>query len=124
MSEYRWLWKAALVRVVDGDTIDVVIDVGFHGTRTERLRLVGVNTPEMHGATKQAGLQARDFTDKWLRPWPAPDGWPLVIETFKGDAFGRYLARVWHADAGGQPEVGTDLSSALLAAGMAVPYER
>ena len=123
MSAHRYLWRADIDRVVDGDTLDVIIDCGFHATRTERLRLLGVNCPEMHGPSSQAGVAAKSFTNSWCNDVQYDTtraSWPFLVETFKTDAFGRYLARVWPAD---QPD-GVDLAAALLEAGHAVVYER
>ena len=39
-------YKCELIKVVDGDTIDVLIDVGFSTFRKERVRLYGINAPE------------------------------------------------------------------------------
>mgnify|MGYP001304981027 FL=1 len=39
-------YKAKVLRVVDGDTVDVLIDVGFSTFKKERVRLHGINTPE------------------------------------------------------------------------------
>ena len=44
---------AKLVRVVDGDTIDLDIDLGFYIRITERVRLKGVNTPEIFRVRKE-----------------------------------------------------------------------
>lgn len=111
-----WVYRARAVRVVDGDTLDVVIDCGFHGYRTERLRLLGVNTPELKGETRAAGEDAKAFVQDWLAA--AGDGdWPLVIRTEQADAFGRYLAVVWAANGG------ACLNDALLAEGLAVPFD-
>ena len=55
MPAQIWVYRARLVKVIDGDTIDVYLDAGFHGYREERLRLLGVNAPEVHGSTKTAG---------------------------------------------------------------------
>lgn len=92
-----WTWKARCCRVVDGDTIDVIIDGGFHATRIERLRLLGVNCPEMKG---QAGRPAKEFTAKWIQDAWDDSAWPLVLQTEKSDAFGRYLAVVWRSNDG------------------------
>ncbi|MCK4429246.1 MAG: hypothetical protein KAU95_02630, partial [Candidatus Aenigmarchaeota archaeon] len=47
MIEPDYKYKAKLVRVVDGDTIEVVMDLGFYIQLKEKLRLAGVNTPEI-----------------------------------------------------------------------------
>ncbi len=121
---HRWLWRARVVRVIDGDTLDLEIDCGFHSVRTERVRLLGVNAPEMKGDTKDAGKAAQLAALRWTVQFPVErDPWPFLVETFKADAFGRYLARIWPADAS-PDDTFADQSSHLLSTGHAVPYER
>ena len=93
-----YTYRARCTNVVDGDTIDVVLDTGFHSTRTERLRLLGVNTPELHDKNptqRQAAIDAKRFTTGVLDEWASGAGpWPLLVTTTKTDSFGRYLADV------------------------------
>lgn len=114
MPAQAWVFRARCERVVDGDTIDVRIDAGFHAEHIERLRLLGVNAPEMHGASADAGSAAKAWVEQWLAAMVGT--WPLVVQTHKTDAFGRYLAVVWRAD------TAACLNDELLAAGMAVPF--
>jgi Kyanoviridae endonuclease len=41
-------YKATLDRVVDGDTLDLIIDMGFKMTTNQRIRLANINTPETY----------------------------------------------------------------------------
>ena len=63
-------YKATIVRVVDGDTVDVDIDLGFDvWLRSQRIRLFGVDTPECrtrNKATKAHGLLAKAYVQKAL----------------------------------------------------------
>ncbi len=93
MPTSLWTFQARLVKVIDGDTLDICLDAAFRRTGTERLRLLGVNTPELKGATRPAGLAATYFVKDWLSE--ALGDWPLIVRTEKSDAFGRYLAWVW-----------------------------
>lgn len=113
MPKTLWTWRSTLSRVVDGDTIDVIIDSGFHATRVERLRLLGINCPEMK---EDAGRAAKEFTTEWIREAWSDTPWPLVIQTEKSDAFGRYLAYVWRTFDG------RCLNDDLLDSGNAVPF--
>lgn len=114
--------RARVLGVVDGDTIDVQIDVGFYLTAVQRLRLLGVNTPELHAAdpvTRDLAQQARQLTTTWVldHVHGVPDtGWPYTIRTEKADAFGRYLAVVMCRE-------GHSLAQALLDAGNPI-YKR
>lgn len=99
----RWIFPARYVATVDGDTIDVIIDQGMHSQRVERLRLLNVNAPEMKGATLPLGREAKAYTLDWLEDaWADAlrEEYPLVVETHKSDAFGRYLAMVWRKSDG------------------------
>ena len=46
-------YKAKLIRVVDGDTVDAMIDCGFSTFKKERIRLYGINTPEIRTRDKK-----------------------------------------------------------------------
>lgn len=108
----QYVFRATVRRVVDADTVDASIDVGFHTYHVERLRLLRVNAPEVTGATKAAGLASKAFVQEWF----AVAGSGLVVQTYLADSFGRYLAEVWRTTDG------ANLSDDLLAAGMAVPF--
>jgi micrococcal nuclease len=105
----QYVYNARITNVVDGDTVDAVVDLGFHASVTMRLRLADVNSPEVHGPTRDAGLAAAAFTRSTL------GGKDVLIRTRKADDFGRYLARVW---TGG----GVDFNALLVESGFAVPY--
>ena len=90
-------YKIKLVRVIDGDTVDVDIDLGFDvWLRNQRIRLYGIDTPESRTSDpdeKIYGLLAKDFLTKWTN---AGD---LILKTYKDDArgkFGRILGELWY----------------------------
>ncbi len=94
MYEYR----VEIDRVVDGDTVDVNIDLGF-GTwlRKERIRLYGIDTPESRTrdlVEKKYGLMAKDFLVEML----SHDG-GIILRTKKDDKgkYGRILGELWRA---------------------------
>lgn len=106
-----WIFPARCERVVDGDTLDLLIDQGMRVYRRERVRLLGVDAPEVRGSTAQAGADAL----AWVRSWLAAAGgeWPLTVRTTKADSFGRYLARIWRGDGA---ELNADLAAHLARA--------
>lgn len=78
-----------LVKIVDGDTVDVVIDLGFDITRKERVRLNGIDTPETltkDAVEKKYGLEAKEYVEKWFSKQKE-----IVIRTYKDDKYGRTL---------------------------------
>ena len=59
-----YIYNAKLDRVVDGDTVDATVDLGFDTWKHIRVRLVGINTPETRTRDleeKARGLAAKDF---------------------------------------------------------------
>lgn len=82
--------------VVDGDTIDVVIDLGFDIMFASRVRLAGIDTPESRTtdkAEKALGLEAKEYLKKHLK-----DAKSVVIRTEKMDSsekYGRILGWVY-----------------------------
>lgn len=109
---------AAVVRVVDGDTFDLDLDLGFYTTLRVRVRLADIDTWEVYGRNAHPlGPEARDFAEAWLvRRW-GEEG-HLTVATYKlrpdtpvaDAAFGRWLGQVFDRD-------GASLSDALRNAG-------
>jgi micrococcal nuclease len=82
--------------VVDGDTIDVLIDLGFDILFQSRVRLAGIDTPESRTkdlAEKTLGLESKEYLKKYLK-----DAKSVVIKTEKMDSsekYGRILGWVY-----------------------------
>jgi micrococcal nuclease len=92
-----YIYKAELIRVVDGDTVDLVIDLGFDTLRKERFRLYGIDAPELNTL---AGKAARAWLWEALQPPEAIYVQTLQLETkAKRDKYGRFLA-VLYSDLG------------------------
>lgn len=84
-------------RVVDGDTVDLEIDLGFYQYGIYRFRLWGIDTPELRGGTdetKEAARAARDFVQEWLEDYLTTDR-EVLIATEKADSFGRWLGSIY-----------------------------
>ena len=115
-------YRFSVDRVIDGDTIEGDIDLGFSvHLDDQRLRLLRVNTPERKGATKAAGDRAKAFTERWLATHVN-----IVIRSRKRDpkhaekdSFGRYLVEIYGDDEGGRQSC---LNDALLQSGNAVLF--
>ena len=82
--------------VVDGDTIDVLIDLGFDILFQSRVRLAGIDTPESRTsdkAEKVLGLESKEYLKKQLK-----DAKSVIIKTEKMDSsekYGRILGWVY-----------------------------
>jgi len=111
-------YRAKVDRVVDGDTIDVIFDLGFDISYKSRVRFVGVNTPESRTRDleeKALGLAAKDFVGRWLLEHA---GNCPIIETSldKKGKFGRVLGRIVNDE-------GICLNDVLIAEGIGTPYD-
>ena len=105
-------YKAEIVRVLDGDTLDLAIDLGFEVTVNTRVRLFGLNTPEVTGNEKYLGLQATGFVHEWIETHCEDN--ICIVETHKKGKYGRYLAVI-------KDEFGECLNDELLDTAHAVP---
>jgi len=89
-----YYYNAVVERVVDGDTIDVTIDLGFNIWVKERLRLYGLNTPETRTKDleeKERGLKAKKYVENQVN---SNGGQIQVLSLGKGK-YGRVLAEIW-----------------------------
>ncbi len=92
MKDKLYHYEAKVVAVYDGDTCTVDIDLGLGvWVRGEKLRLFGINAPEMRGDEKPQGTLARDFVRELIL------GKTVFIQTQKDKKgkYGRYLADIW-----------------------------
>ena len=80
-------------RVIDGDTVDLDIDLGFGVTITQRVRLLHIDAAETRTKDleeKERGLEAKDWLEKEL----SREG-EWVINTTKDDKYGRILGELY-----------------------------
>ena len=107
-------YNCTITRVVDGDTVDVDVDLGWDTWRRgERIRLYGIDTPECRtrdDEEKAAGLSAKKFVEQMLHV-----GGTYKLETREKGKFGRYLGVI---------KIAGDLTinTALVTEHLAVPY--
>tara|TARA_R100000995_G_C3470336_1_gene117989 strand:- start:548 stop:946 length:399 start_codon:yes stop_codon:yes gene_type:complete len=83
-------------RIVDGDTIDISIDLGFDLTKKERVRLAGIDTPETRTKNikeKEMGYQATEFLEMHLM-----EASKLTVKTEKDGKFGRMLGWLYKTE--------------------------
>ncbi len=113
ISIYQY-W-ANVKQVVDADTLDLEVSVGFNLTISERFRLIGLNAPEIHGVKKTSsefkrGTAAKAFVEDFL-----PDHQWVEVEIFVGkrEKYGRWLCQIFSK--------GESLNVALLTSGNAAP---
>ena len=103
-------------RVVDGDTIDISIDLGFDLTKKERVRLAGIDTPEKRTKNpkeKEMGYQATEFLEMHLM-----EATRLTVKTEKDGKYGRMLGWLYKTD-----EDTTSINQIMIDKGYAWAYD-
>lgn len=109
-----WEYRARVVRVHDGDTCTVLLDLGLRVTTTVSVRLAGVYAPEL---SQPGGPECRDLLAALLA---APGDWPLVVTTRRTKSgsgevttLDRYVASI----RAGSVDVCASMSAHISAAG-------
>lgn len=112
MYEYR---VKEIAKIYDGDTITLIMDLGFSISTKQTFRLLNVDTPEVRGAERPEGLIARDWLRERLNTAMEEKG--IIIKTYKDSRgkYGRYLCEVF-VD-------GVNINIQLLAEGLAEVYK-
>lgn len=88
-----YLYAGIVDRWVDGDTVDVNVDLGFGVWKaSQRFRVFGINTPEIRGPEREAGLISAGRVEAL-----APGGSTVIVNSFsdKKGKYGRWLGDVW-----------------------------
>lgn len=115
MENFKFHYSAVVKRIVDGDTIYCDIDLGF-GTilKNQVIRLYGINTPEIKGEQRTAGLDSKKFVENLLTDKE------VIIVSYKDkkEKFGRYLAKIYLKDNNSW----IDVNKLLIDKGLAVEY--
>ncbi len=99
MEKTLYHYKAFVTSVYDGDTITVDIDLGLKTfIKGEKIRLYGINAPELRGAERPEGLKSRDFLREVIL------NKNIFIRTFKDkkEKYGRYLGEIHLPDKKGK----------------------
>lgn len=117
---------SAIEKVVDGDTVDVIIDLGFDVCTRQRVRLLGIDTPESRTRDqeeKKFGLLAKRKLKEWcLKALESEkDDIELELRCPEADSrgkFGRVLAEIWVIEDGRA----TNVNKWMCDEGYAVPY--
>ena len=111
MSDKLYWYKAQVVSVYDGDTITVDIDLGFGAwLKGQKIRLYGIDTPELRGDERAAGVEARTFLRSAIM------NREVILNTYRDRSgkYGRWLATVW-CD-------GVNLNKEMIKLGLANEY--
>lgn len=107
-----WVFtRCTLDRVIDGDSLRIVVDTGFHHTANVHVRLLGVDTPE-RGRDPEKWRLAREFVENWFNA-----SGRLEFECHGVDKYGgRWLGNILN-------DTGESLGQSLIASGLGVFYD-
>lgn len=109
-----YFYKAVLERVVDGDTIVAMVDLGFHTWKKVTIRLIGIDAPETRGGTEESKAQG-EAAKAWLQQiLPST----FYMSSTKLDSFGRSLAILYASE--WDAAAGTSIQALMVQAGHAV----
>lgn len=103
----NFIRKAMVTNIVDGDTFDAIVDLGYGSHMEIRFRLVGVDTPER-------GQEGYDEAKEYLIQEILDNEVYIASRKFQKGGFGRYLGVVYYNNG--------NLNENLLSLGLAVPY--
>jgi micrococcal nuclease len=112
-------YRAIVVKVSDGDTVVVDVDLGFELTQRHILRFYGLNTPELHSKNPEErirAVEARKFVVDRIPPTTEVE---LDTKKDKQEKYGRYLADIYFTDSQGNRQC---LNKMLIDAGLADEY--
>jgi len=118
MTDPRYHYRCRLLDVIDGDTVELEVELGFHARLTVRVRLDGIDTPELKGKTSDERWMAQD-AQALVAQWCEARADRIIVRTVRDgrDKFGRLLATLIDQD------TGETVQQALIAAGLAVAYD-
>ena len=91
----RYNYEATVISVYDGDTVTLMVDLGFGTATKQRFRLSRINTPEVRGTDRERGVVSRDYLRDLL-----PYGKVVGVRTIKDsqEKYGRYLAEIFDGE--------------------------
>lgn len=105
-----YTYKIKDVRVIDGDSLEGTVDLGFNITVKLKFRLFGIDTPEISGVERPEGLAAKEFTKNYFSKQTE-----FKIVVSGKDKYGRYLASVFD-------NTNLCLNETLVEHGLAIKY--
>lgn len=108
----QYTYRAYISKVIDGDTVDARVDLGFTVSVDVRFRLAGIDTPEIHSpdaTVREAAQRAKQFTQANLLAKT------VMLKSTKADKYGRWLAEIFIDDT-------TTINQLLIENDLATPY--
>lgn len=106
-----------VIRILDGDTVDLWINLGFSTFTKKRIRMFGIDAPETRTRDKEEkarGIKAKDRLIELLSQDQTSDEWSVDLESHEIGKFGRVIGTIWRGNA--------NINQQMLLEGHATPY--
>ena len=87
-----YYYKGLVTYVVDGDTYDILVSLGFDQYAMIRFRLFKYGTPEVRGEEREEGLRVKAKVQDMI------EGKTVILKSTKKGSFQRYLVEIWTED--------------------------
>ena len=116
MESNLYYYKATVLRVLDGDTAELMVDLGFRTYYKSPCRFYGINTPETKTKDleeKKRGMESKEFTKSNLH-----EGSTIIIKSKDLDKYGRPLVDIYCGE-----DFSIHLNAVLLDKGLANPLK-
>ena len=107
-------YKVLSFRVIDGDTVDLTLDLGFNIHHKARFRLAGINAPEMRGESREQGKKSKTALFAYLKQYAS--FLEAHTEKDKTDKYGRYIVKLFGVVGGSTL---TNINTAMVYEGFA-----
>ena len=118
ISMYEYEMK--VIKIIDGDTIDAQVDLGFKVHHNVRIRLFGINTPEVRTRDAEEKVRGKAATERVRELLSGADR--LILKSHGVGKFGRCLGEITVVNFRVDEDEIKDLTQTLLAEGHGVPY--
>lgn len=107
-----YTYSAKIIGVYDGDTVTAIVDLGFHIKKEIKIRLAGIDTPELRGAERPEGLVSKQRLSELILDKE------VTLKTYKDkqEKYGRWLGDIYISNS----EV--SVNQILINEGLAIPY--
>jgi micrococcal nuclease len=117
--KYLYHYKAEVLSVYDGDTVTLMIDQGMKHFARVKVRMIGIDTPEIRTKDleeKKRGYDAKDYLKSRI------EGKTIIVQTQKKGKFGRWLGVLWEYSEDSE-ELGESLNDEMIRMGHAKAYD-
>lgn len=94
MLQKEYIYTAKIINIVDGDTVDMIVDLGFNTYVKDRFRLARIDTAEINSKDEAERQLAQDAKNWMLHVLNKE----VIFKSIKKDKYGRYLAELFLLD--------------------------